>query len=583
MEPSQKTILERLASLLETPVGSSILLDSGDVVESPDFQLADCITTLRTRASMLMQHPTLSIIGDRRTGKSCLIRSLISSDEQNFHGAIPIEIPLENAPAQIVNEASTIIFILNATRILSMKERTVIETLLGSQDLDHAFFVVNFINQLDTSDLDELREYVSEALKESYPDADSRRQHIFYVNAKAGDIARQQGDAAGLLAAGISSLEETLAEHLSRGVHQDAARMAAETALYVSGLVFDRLNQLSLDIRIPEKPAELEKIEKEMDDLARLHKDVGGKLERFQALAREQVGAGIADLNTTLPRILFAAGGRQATGVTDVVNYAFNPSSRASIESNIREQLQSELNELIQERLRRISRSVEDDTEILPTIPGDSPNFIIPDFRRLLEVQGLSAAQSEKIGRHLQQELTIGREKERTVRWIVRVAALFLVLRLPGVILKASTGVGWLAYEINLITGLQGRLAGMLMDEQEAIIKDAVREELKEFESAIEGAVNSYISQYQRAWNVHLENRMLPFKSIADTLKKEYGRKQAETLQQESKLEQIKSFIFNQFQDIYQLAYPQSVNYSPEKVIEIAKNRAELLRNKTQD
>ena len=126
-----------------------------------------------------------------------------------------------------LKQAQAVILVLNATRILTADERTFIDGTLGSGRLDHVFFVVNRINQVD--DPDEIKIWVQGALAPHfqrdgrfYRDLYERR--VLFVNARGALDARAAGEGEDIESTGVPALEREL-EHFLTGEEKVSAAL----------------------------------------------------------------------------------------------------------------------------------------------------------------------------------------------------------------------------------------------------------------------------------------------------------------------------------------------------------------------
>ena len=98
---------------------------------------------------------------------------------------------------RFLRQAQAIIFVLNATQIISEDERQFIKENLGKGRLTNIFFVINKINLVDEFEVDDIKKYVKLGLEECFTDEATGEfdqnlydRRVFYVDAKSALAAR---------------------------------------------------------------------------------------------------------------------------------------------------------------------------------------------------------------------------------------------------------------------------------------------------------------------------------------------------------------------------------------------------------
>ncbi|WP_286392280.1 dynamin family protein [Pseudanabaena mucicola] len=97
---------------------------------------------------------------------------------------------------RFLKQAQAIIFVLNATQIISADERQFIAETLGKGRLTNVFFVVNKINMVDEFEVDDIKKYVKLGLEDCFIDEEGHfdqnlyDRRVFYVDAKGALSAR---------------------------------------------------------------------------------------------------------------------------------------------------------------------------------------------------------------------------------------------------------------------------------------------------------------------------------------------------------------------------------------------------------
>jgi GTPase SAR1 family protein len=124
---------------------------------------------------------------------------------------------------RFLQQAQAIIFVLNATQIISEDERRFISENLGNGRLTNVFFVVNKINLVDKEEVDAIKEYVKLGIEDCFIDDEGDFDHdlydrrVFYVDAK-GALSARSGERTNqpqLEMSGLLPLEQELEAFLT--------------------------------------------------------------------------------------------------------------------------------------------------------------------------------------------------------------------------------------------------------------------------------------------------------------------------------------------------------------------------------
>jgi tRNA U34 5-carboxymethylaminomethyl modifying GTPase MnmE/TrmE len=206
-----------------------------------------------------------------------------------------------------LNSAHAVVYVLNAIAILEQKDTQTIQEDLGEGRLDHVFFVINRINQIDQEDIPGLKDWVRERLRKHFLkhdqsfDEELYNRRVFFVNAKGALDLRQGVDTDDLTPEQITSrLKKTNMPAFEDALHHFlTASDDRLLALYGSAQKLLLKTQRRLQQRISNETAALNRnidqllqSEKEVRrDLARLEEweqDIGRKiLEEGNLLAAE--------------------------------------------------------------------------------------------------------------------------------------------------------------------------------------------------------------------------------------------------------------------------------------------------------
>lgn len=178
-----------------------------------------------------------------------------------------------------LKQAQAVIFVLNATRILTREERDFIDGVLGQGRLPHVFFVVNRINQV-VGDGGEIRQWVEKALAPHFReesgdfDHDLYRRRVFFVDARGALDARATLpiDEARLEASGVPALERELERFLT-GEEKVAATLHS-TVQYLRSVVEQAYRRIDREKVALDQP---------LADLERRHAEAGQRLDALSA------------------------------------------------------------------------------------------------------------------------------------------------------------------------------------------------------------------------------------------------------------------------------------------------------------
>jgi hypothetical protein len=122
-----------------------------------------------------------------------------------------------------LQRSQAVILVLNATRILTRRERDFVDTLMGESRVNHVFFVVNRINQVDAGSVSGIQDWVQTQLAAHFRqpdgafDRDLYRRRVYFVDARAALEARSviPNDDGQLEASGVPALERELEQFLT--------------------------------------------------------------------------------------------------------------------------------------------------------------------------------------------------------------------------------------------------------------------------------------------------------------------------------------------------------------------------------
>lgn len=123
---------------------------------------------------------------------------------------------------KFLKQSQSIIFVLNATKILSEDERDFIETFFQAGQINNVFFVINRINLIDREEVQEIKDFVKAGLKPLFVNERGEFDEVFYnrrvffVDAKGALDARMGTEDSRILErSGVLELERELENFLA--------------------------------------------------------------------------------------------------------------------------------------------------------------------------------------------------------------------------------------------------------------------------------------------------------------------------------------------------------------------------------
>jgi SpoVK/Ycf46/Vps4 family AAA+-type ATPase/GTP-binding protein EngB required for normal cell division len=148
-----------------------------------------------------------------------------------------------------LRESQAVIFVLDAIRPLTMNERSVIK-FLGEKRMQHVFFVVNRVNQVDPDELPDTKAWFRTALSGYFTDEQGQfdeefcQRRMFWVDARAALGARQQQpvDENRLTMSGLVPFEKELGDFLSNSRQLAAMQAAARNLVFIVAAAHQRID-----------------------------------------------------------------------------------------------------------------------------------------------------------------------------------------------------------------------------------------------------------------------------------------------------------------------------------------------------
>lgn len=128
---------------------------------------------------------------------------------------------------QYLRQAQVIVFVMDAQKALSQEERNLIK-LMGERRINHVFFVINQVNQMEPSELHQVQQWVRTSLSDYFTDESGKFDEAFYKSRLFWLDARVSGAQSpvkrdALLKSGLLDFEDSLNAFLNSGQRQIAS------------------------------------------------------------------------------------------------------------------------------------------------------------------------------------------------------------------------------------------------------------------------------------------------------------------------------------------------------------------------
>lgn len=271
---------------------------------------------------------------------------------------------------RFIKQAQAVIMVLDANRLLDEKEREFIKDYLGAGRLDHVFFVVNRINQIEAGEVADLHARIRKILKVHFTDTNGLfdkeyfERRVFFVDAKGALDARNQNgkNSDKLNASGILQLEHEIDAVLNSEERLRAVMTSSLQTLI--GITQEANHQIELrKIAFQQPLMELQHRQKEaskqLKELSQRKKQISGRIissGKHIALKAEkqyQVFIGLLEKkwSTDSARIIPLA----SIGFVDLSSCAFSEEAKKKVVNII----QSEVSTYMRDSLKRFSEETE--------------------------------------------------------------------------------------------------------------------------------------------------------------------------------------------------------------------------------
>lgn len=209
-----------------------------------------------------------------------------------------------------LDQAQAILYILNATQILSGAERELVDEVFGAGRLEHVFFVVNRIDIVEYGEglngVDQVKSWVRRVLTPHFLDAqgqldeDFYRQRVFYTSAVKALRARtvSPADESALSASGVPALEAELESFLTSDEKMAATyRATSESLIPIVGNALRSIatSKMALDQPLAELEARRGEAERKLQDLENEKNRFENTMVRGGKVVAAKLAANFAD------------------------------------------------------------------------------------------------------------------------------------------------------------------------------------------------------------------------------------------------------------------------------------------------
>lgn len=561
MSQNQKRSFEMLLSAIEEAESLILNEDLGDLKHERAY--------LNARRDNYDQQVSLSIIGDEGVGSSSLIEALADDyvqDVPTLKQTPMVYVNLKRAAVHLTESADGILFILNATRILSMDERRIID-LLGSQDLNHVLFVVTNIGRLDEDEIEEVHSYVKEALSEYYSKEAILQQHLFII-----DLNDDKH---------ILRLKDAIMNNLD--LADGRKRMSAEAATAIGGMVIKKFDQ-AMNGFVLEVNSDYEDLKQQSGFGQRKIEATEAKFERFQKSAKEQVDASLSRIMELL-RLGFAEDVAQHVNANDLplsslLSYGFRSQNAQEIEQIMTQKTLDHLTTKLEGWIDSIQQQINLDIETLPLLPENSlePNLTIPQFSIDSITLDLPAKQRQEIVHRIRKLSLIGDKSNDIVsRLIVRTVILALSVTLPSIIFKIIGPVAFAAYEAVSLNSYKRHMVGSFTTKFADQVVNEFSTLLPELKTELHQALDSYTDSRKEITISSIKADLEDIESKLEVMEKQQQEETAKYETTKSSVENVVTKVTEMMNLVYLDGYPNASPPSMKQVQEIVDRWAAFL------
>lgn len=197
---------------------------------------------------------------------------------------------------QYLRQAQVIVFVMDAQKALSQEERNLIK-LMGERRINHVFFVINRVNQMEPSELHQVQQWVRTSLSDYFTDESGKfdeafyKSRLFWLDARGALRARSQRpvDSDALSKSGLLDFEDSLNAFLNSGQRQIASiQTVVRNLIFLAAAARQRIRHFQEALSIPVEKlkqrtgaahARLELLTQEMDSMRNLLELMTGRIK----------------------------------------------------------------------------------------------------------------------------------------------------------------------------------------------------------------------------------------------------------------------------------------------------------------
>lgn len=407
-----------------------------------------------------------------------------------------------NKSTAFLHSTQAVVYVLNAIAILEERDTQIIDEHLGEGRLEHVFFVINRVNQIDQDDIPGVQDWVREKLEKHFLrhdnsfDEEFYRRRVFFVDAKSALDMALGTDSDGLSHEQIERrLQQTNVPAFVKSLYAFLTSSDERIyALYGSTQMLLQKTQAQLHQRAIRHSAALKR---DLDGLLRSEKEATIALnkleEQYQDLERKIMDEGYivaSELHSTFSQFIhefkreierhpFSVPGIHSQ---DLVQAMANKEQSAKLQAAIREAIEKYLQE-------RFNAWFSGQRKTLDTKMSDSEKRINTEIKALM--QGIDDVQSMLAG-VVEPKATILSDNPFTVTSIANEVA-YGQENWGVVILQSSQGIAKLLTRYAWGPGLYAKVDGFVrplfevVDKylDKSIVESRNRKHLQQFHSFV--------------------------------------------------------------------------------------------------